>query len=387
MKILIAIDSFKGSISSQEAANAIEQGIKNTNSSIFVIKKPIGDGGEGTTQALVDATNGQMISLSVNNPLFKPVIAEYGISGDSKCAFIEMATASGLPLININERNPLNTSTYGTGELIIDAVNRGVSEIIIGLGGSATNDAGIGMLSALGYSFFDKNGNEIDKFNCNGANLINIYRIDDSDVSDNIKKLKFRVACDVDNPFYGENGAAYIYGPQKGGTPEIIKLLDEGMKHFSKIIKEFNSKDISLIPGTGAAGGLGGAFLAFFNSELKSGIQLVIEYTKLEDIIKNVDVVITGEGRIDFQTVMGKAPIGIAKLAKKYNKITIGICGAIGENITPVNVAGIDVIFSIQSKPLSLEKAIMKDNTIYNLKLVSEQIFRLINSIKNKMSN
>ena len=194
MNVLIAIDSFKGSVTSQEAANAVEKGIYNLDSSIVTIKKPIGDGGEGTTQALVDATNGQMISLSVNNPLFKPVIAKYGISGDSKCAFIEMATASGLPLISINERNPLNTSTYGTGELIIDAIKHGVKEIIMGLGGSATNDAGIGMLSALGYKFFDENNNEIGKFDCIGANLINIHRIDDSCVDSNIENIKFKDA-------------------------------------------------------------------------------------------------------------------------------------------------------------------------------------------------
>lgn len=387
MNVLIAIDSFKGSVTSQEAANAVEKGIYNLDSSIVTIKKPIGDGGEGTTQALVDATNGQMISLSVNNPLFKPVIAKYGISGDSKCAFIEMATASGLPLISINERNPLNTSTYGTGELIIDAIKHGVKEIIMGLGGSATNDAGIGMLSALGYKFFDENNNEIGKFDCIGANLINIHRIDDSCVDSNIENIKFKIACDVDNPFYGINGAAHVYGFQKGGTAETISYLDKGMIHFSNIIKSFSSKDISTIPGTGAAGGLGGTFLAFLDSELKSGIQLVIEYTELEDIIRNVDIVITGEGQIDHQTIMGKAPIGIAKLAKKYNKTTIGICGAIGKSINPVNIAGIDAVFSIQSKPLSLEKAIMKENTIHNLTLVSEQIFRLINSIKNKIPN
>ena len=330
MKVVAAIDSFKGSMTSLEVSEAFEKGVKKVYKDAGFLKIPLADGGEGTVKALIDNLDGEMVNIRVKDPLMRDVDSFYGISGDGKTAVIEMAAASGLPLLDSDERDPMKASTFGTGELIKDALEKGCREFIIGIGGSATNDAGIGMLSALGYIFLDENGDEL---NPNGENLLKIKSFRDDKVMKEVSEAKFLIACDVDNPFYGSNGAAYVYGKQKGATEEMIKILDKGMENFSNVIRDIKKSDISNISGAGAAGGLGGAFMAFFNSELKPGIDIITEKIELEKSIIGSDYVITGEGRIDFQTAMGKTPSGVAKLAKKYGIPVIAIGGSVDDEI------------------------------------------------------
>lgn len=375
MKVVSAIDSFKGSMTSLEVSNAFEKGVKKVFKNVDFIKIPMADGGEGTVQALIDNLNGQFVNLKVMDPLMREVSSFYGISGDGKTAIIEMAAASGLPLISTEERDPMKTSTYGTGELIRDAIKHGCREFIIGIGGSATNDAGIGMLAALGYEFLDKDKNKLTP---NGENLINIKKINKDSVIKELQECKFLIACDVDNPFYGEKGAAYVYGKQKGATDEMIEELDNGLKNFSEVILKEENIDISYISGAGAAGGLGGAFIAFLNSELKPGIDIIIEKINLEKSIIDSDYIITGEGRIDFQSAMGKTPTGVAKLAKKYNIPVIAIGGSVADNIENIHECGISTAFSIMDSPMTLEEAMNTKNAEKLVEKTAEQIFRLI---------
>ncbi len=379
MKVAAAIDSFKGSMTSLEVAEAFEKGVKKVYKDAEFIKIPLADGGEGTVKALIDNLDGKMINIKVKDPLMRDIDSFYGISGDGKTAVIEMAAASGLPLLSLDERNPLKATTFGTGELIKDALEKGCREFIIGIGGSATNDAGIGMLSALGYVFLDENGNELEP---NGENLINIRSFKDDKVMKEVSKAKFLIACDVDNPFYGSNGAAYVYGKQKGATNDIIKILDEGMINFSNVIKKIRKTDISNISGSGAAGGLGGAFTAFFNSELKPGIDIITEKIELENKINGSDYVITGEGRIDFQSAMGKTPSGVAKLAKKYGIPVIAIGGSVDDEIGDIYDCGITAAFSIIDSPMTLNEAMDTENAQRLVEKTAEQIFRLIKQNK-----
>ena len=379
MKVAAAIDSFKGSMTSLEVAEAFEKGVKKVYKDAEFIKIPLADGGEGTVKALIDNLDGKMINIKVKDPLMRDIDSFYGISGDGKTAVIEMAAASGLPLLSLDERNPLKATTFGTGELIKDALEKGCREFIIGIGGSATNDAGIGMLSALGYVFLDENGNELEP---NGENLINIRSFKDDKVMKEVSKAKFLIACDVDNPFYGSNGAAYVYGKQKGATNDIIKILDEGMINFSNVIKKIRKTDISNISGSGAAGGLGGAFTAFFNSELKPGIDIITEKIELENKINGSDYVITGEGRIDFQSAMGKTPSGVAKLAKKYGIPVIAIGGSVDDEIGNIYDCGITAAFSIIDSPMTLGEAMDTKNAQRLVEKTAEQIFRLIKQNK-----
>lgn len=374
MKVVAAIDSFKGSMTSLEVAAAFEKGVKKVYKDAEFIKIPLADGGEGTVKALIDNLDGKMVNIKVKDPLMRDIDSFYGISGDGKTAVIEMAAASGLPLLSPDERNPLKATTFGTGELIKDALEKGCREFIIGIGGSATNDAGTGMLSALGYIFLDENGNELEP---NGENLINIKSFKDDKVMKEVSEAKFLIACDVDNPFYGTNGAAHVYGKQKGATGDIIKILDDGMRNFSNVIEKIKKTDISNISGSGAAGGLGGAFTAFFNSELKPGIDIITEKIELENKINGSDYVITGEGRIDFQSAMGKTPSGVAKLAKKYGIPVIAIGGSVDDEIGNIYDCGITAAFSIIDSPMTLGEAMDTKNAQRLVEKTAEQIFRL----------
>lgn len=357
MKILVAMDSFKGSLTATEACDAVEQGILLADENIEVIKKPIADGGEGTVKTLVDALDGQIITLDLNNPLMRKIQGYYGII-NNKTAIIEMAVASGLTLLEENERNPLYTTTYGVGEIIKDALNRGITDFIIAIGGSATNDGGIGMLNALGINFFDNEGKKLEPI---GENLININSIDLQGLDKRLIEANFLVACDVNNPLYGPSGAAYIYGPQKGATKDVVKYLDEGLKNFSLKTSNLLSIDNSQIPGTGAAGGLGFALLSYLNATLKPGIEIVLDYLEIEKLINNVDLIITGEGKIDTQSKMGKVLSGLGNLGIKHNRKVIAFGGMV-ENKLSLKEYGISTIIQINRRNLSLADAMKKDN-------------------------
>ena len=373
MKILIAPDSFKGSLSAIEVCDNIEIGIRKVCKNIDIIKVPMADGGEGTLEALIHSTNGSIYEKKVKDPLFREALGKYGILGDEKTALIEMARVSGLPLLTREERNPMNTTTYGTGELILEALNRGCRNFIIGIGGSATIDGGIGMAAALGVKFKDENNKELAPI---GSSLSKIRYIDISMIDKRIKESRFTIASDVDNPLYGKEGAAYVYGPQKGADKDMVIELDKGLENYSNIIKNDLGKDIKDIKGGGAAGGLGAGLMVFLNGEMKSGIDIVIESTQLEEKIKSVDLVITGEGSIDYQTQFGKTSYGVAKLAKKYNKPLIAICGSIGEGVESLYDDGFTSIFSIGDKPMTLEESM--ERTPELLEKITENIMRLI---------
>lgn len=375
MKILISIDSLKGSLSSIEAGNAIKKGILKVKEDAQVKILPLADGGEGTVDALVQGMNGKKETIEVTGPIAKKVDATYGLLKNTSTAIIEIAQASGLTLVPTELRNPLYTTTYGVGEIIKEAINKGYRNFIVGIGGSATNDAGIGMLQALGFEFYDKNNKLVGL----GGKVLNEIR--HIKIENRLKELdecKFKIACDVNNPLFGKNGAAYIYGSQKGATSEIIEELDNGLRNFSKVVKNYLSKDVANVEGAGAAGGLGFAFLAFLDSKLESGIKIILEEIKLEEELKDADFVITGEGRLDNQTAMGKAPIGVAKLAKKYGVKVIGLAGATTEDAVKCNEEGIDAYFSIVNRAMTIEEAMDKATASENMTATTTQIFNLI---------
>ena len=374
MKIVIAIDSLKGSLSSIEAGEAIKAGIEHVYDDAKVIVSPLADGGEGTVEALTEGMDGNMRSLEVTGPLGTRVVCHYGIITETKTAVIEMASAAGITLVAPDQRNPLLTTTYGVGEIIADAITMGCRHFIIGIGGSATNDGGIGMLQALGYRFLDKYGNQVT-YGAQG--LEQLVEIDDSGVVSSLNECTFKIACDVNNPLCGKLGSSAVYGPQKGATAEMIKKMDKGLNDYAKLAKlKYPNADPEL-PGTGAAGGLGFAFLTFLNAQLESGIKIVLEETRLEEYIKDTDIVITGEGRLDFQTAMGKAPIGVAKLAKKYHKPVIAFAGSVTADANECNHQGIDAYFPIVRGVTTLEEAMESSNAKNNLIATVEQVFRL----------
>jgi len=373
MKIVIAPDSFKGSLSASEVAQSIENGIKKCDNNLIIEKVPMADGGEGIVESLVSCTRGKIVNIQVKGPLLEKVNAFYGILGDKDTAVIEMASASGLPLLTIEKRNPLLTTTYGTGELILDALDKGCRKFIIGLGGSATNDGGLGMLVSLGVKFLDESGKEIG---VRAKDLKKLYKIDISEMDPRINESTFIVACDVDNPLCGSKGASYVFGPQKGATPEMVIELDNYLKRYAEIIKKDLKVEVANVKGAGAAGGMGAGILAFLNGTLQSGINIMIEKTNLEEKIKNADLVITGEGKIDYQTAYGKTPYGVAKLAKKYDVPVIAICGSLGEKFETLYEGYFDSIYSIMDKPMSLEEA-MK-NSQYLVENTAERIMRTI---------
>ncbi len=373
MKICIAMDSFKECMTALEACNAVKEGFEEVfGSELETIIVPMADGGEGTVQSLVDSTNGEIIVTDVLNPIFKKIKAKFGLLGDKKTAVIEMATASGLELLSKEERNPLITTTFGTGELIKKALDLCVENIILGIGGSATNDGGVGMATALGVKFLDINNEEINP--C-GGELDKICNIDCSVIDSRIKNTNFIIACDVTNPLTGETGASNVFSRQKGATEEMVTTLDNNLKHYSKIIRETMGIDVELIEGAGAAGGLGAGAIAFLNGELKGGIEIVIEYANLNDKVRDADLIITGEGCIDFQSQFGKTPVGVALTAKKYNKKVIALVGSIGKGYEAVFEKGIDVVFSITNKACTLEEALLMGKV--NLKDTASNIARV----------
>ncbi|RKY00394.1 glycerate kinase [Candidatus Poribacteria bacterium] len=357
MRVVIAPDSFKGSLTALEVANAVEEGLKRVIPDLEAVKVPMADGGEGTVQSLVDATGGRIIKRTVTGPLGEKVEAEFGILGDGVTAVIEMASASGLPLVPPEKRNPMVTTTYGTGELIKAALDMGCRRFIIGIGGSATNDGGAGMAQALGVKLLDKDGKQIP---FGGGGLLKLERIDISTLDPRIKESEIVVACDVDNPLTGPRGAARVYAPQKGATPEMVEILDRALKRFAEIVRRDLGKDVENVPGAGAAGGLGAGLMAFLNAKLRSGVEIVIETVKLEEKMRGADLVITGEGGIDSQTVFGKTPIGVAKTAKKFDLPVIAIAGGISDDASVLYEHGIDAMVSIIPRPMSLEEAISR---------------------------
>lgn len=371
MKVLIAPDSFKGSLTALEAAEAFERGIKNFDADIETFKIPLADGGEGTMQALVDAVGGTINKLEVNDPLGRKIMAKYALL-DNGTAVIEMAEASGITLLSLEEKNPLLTTSYGTGELIADAVKKGAKKLIVAIGGSATNDAGVGLAQALGGHFYDKNGKEIG---FGGKNLSQIKNIDLTELKENLKGIKIITACDVDNPFYGENGAAHVYAPQKGADKNTVEILDRNMKKFAAVIKNELEYDVQEISGSGAAGGLGGGMAAFLNSELKPGIEIVLDTVSFDSYLSDADLLITGEGKIDRQTISGKVVYGAAKRANKRGVDVIAAAGSLGEGYKELNQHGISALFSIIKEPISLENAVGQADLL--LEEAAEQIIRL----------
>lgn len=374
--IVLAPDSFKESMSAKEACIAMERGIKKVNQDIKCLHVPMADGGEGTMQSLVDATNGKIYSLEVVGPLGNKVQAEYGILGDREVGILEMASASGIHLVSLDKRNPLITTTYGTGELIKACLDKGVKKLLIGIGGSATNDGGAGVIQALGGKLLDKDGNELG---FGGGELGKLHNIDLTNFDPRLKDVVVEVACDVNNPLCGEKGASNVFGPQKGATPDMVSLLDNNLKHYANIIKEQIGMDVLEVPGAGAAGGLGAGLMAFLNGTLKKGIEIVIEYSGLEEKVKEADMVWTGEGSIDFQTQYGKTPLGVATIAKKYDKPVIAFAGRVGDNIDVLYEKGIDSIFGIMKGVTSIEEALEKGKE--NIEKTSENVIRLMKLI------
>lgn len=375
MKIVVAIDSFKGCMSSIEAGNAVKEGIYQVMPEAEVIVRPLADGGEGTVEALTLGMGGVLEVIRVTGPLGAKVECTYGILQDSKTAIIEMSGAAGITLIEEQERNPLNTTTYGVGEVIKDAILKGCRHFIVGIGGSATNDGGIGMLQALGYGILDAEGNQVP-FGAKGLEKIAV--ITDDQVIPELKECTFRVACDVTNPLCGETGASAVYGPQKGATPEMIRDMDRWLQAYATRTTEKYEKADASYPGTGAAGGMGFAFLAYTNAVLESGIRIVLEETKLESYVKAADLVVTGEGRMDGQTAYGKAPIGVARVAKAFEKPVIAFAGAVTKDACACNEKGIDAFFPILRGIQTLQEAMESKNAKYNMKATVEQVFRLI---------
>ena len=374
-KVVIAMDSLKGSMTSLEAGTVIQEAIHMVQKETEVVVKPLADGGEGTTEASIEGLHGERIEKIVTGPLKEPVMAVYGWIEESKTAIMEMASAAGIVLLKEEERNPWEATTYGVGELIKDAVLRGAKKIILGIGGSATNDGGIGMLQALGYEFLNQEGNPVGE----GAKVLSeIQTIEKKKDAISLEHCQIEVACDVNNPLCGKNGATYIFGPQKGVKIEERETIDRAMSHFADVTETFLGVDQREIKGAGAAGGLGFALVAYLQATLRSGIEFVLEAVNLEEVLQGADLVVTGEGRLDYQTAMGKAPIGVAKLAKKHGIKVIAFAGSVTKDARICNEKGIDAYFPIIRGITTLEEATKKENAKENLKATAEQVFRLL---------
>jgi len=343
LKIAIAPDSFKGSLTALEAATCIERGLKKALKGISARKIPMADGGEGTVRAIVESTGGRIMKRTVADPLGRKIKSSFGITGDRKTAVIEMAAASGLALLKSRERNPMKTTTRGTGELIKSALKSDVKKVLVGIGGSATNDGGTGMARALGVRFLDAKGKSLPE---GGGVLNRLARIDMSGLDPRVTRVKVEVACDVDNPLCGPRGAARVYSPQKGATPTMVKQLDANLRHMAKVIKRDLKVDILNVPGSGAAGGLGAGLMAFLGGKLRPGVDIVIDSVGLERRMKGCDLVIAGEGRMDGQTVFGKTPAGVARIARKLRIPIIAIAGSLGPGVAKVRTIGIESYFS-----------------------------------------
>jgi glycerate kinase len=372
VKFVLAPDSYKGSLTAIQACDAMEEGIRRVISDAEIVKVPMADGGEGTVQSLVDAMNGHMVEAKVSNPLGEPVWAKYGILQDQETAVIEMAEASGLYLIDSKRRNPLLTTTYGTGELILDALNRGCRKFILCLGGSATNDGGAGMAQALGVKLVDEVGDDLP---FGGGSLNRLHRIDVTGLDPRIKDSSFTAACDVDNPLCGMTGASYVFGPQKGAVAEMIALLDQNLVHYAYLIEKQLGKSVRDLPGAGAAGGLGAGIIAFLEGSLKKGVQIVIEATRLEEKIYGADLVLSGEGQSDYQTEYGKTPYGVAKAASETGVSVVLISGSIGLGIETLYEHGVTSVFSMIDRPMTLENAMKNAKQL--LTDMTERVIRL----------
>lgn len=373
-KYVVAPDSFKESMTAKEVCDAMEKGIKEADSAAEVIKVPMADGGEGTVDSLVDATQGQRVIVEVTGPLGNKISAYYGILGNGTTAVIEMAKASGLEIVEKKKRNPMITTTFGTGELIRDALDHNVKEIIIGLGGSSTNDGGSGMAQALGAKLLDQNNHQIP---FGGGNLDKLDKIDISNLDSRLQDVKIILASDVTNPLIGKDGASRVFGPQKGATPEMVEKLENNLQHYAKIVKRDLNKEVALVSGAGAVGGLGAGLIAFTTCEMRRGVDLAIEVTKLEEKIRDADYVFTGEGGTDFQTKFGKTPYGVAKLGKKYHKPVISLAGYLGEGIDSLYSEGFTAIFGIIPGACDLSTALK--NGPSNVARTTENIVRLLN--------
>lgn len=375
MKVVVAIDSFKGSLSSIEAGQAVKAGVLAAHPDANVIIKPLADGGEGTTDAFIEGLGGQRIDLTVTGPMGSPVSCYYGYLEKDKTAIIEMASASGITLVPAHQKNPLTASTRGVGEMIIHALEKGCRHFIIGIGGSATNDAGIGMLKALGYSFLDEQGLDVGE----GAQALGkVASIDAKNRHPLLDNCQFRIACDVTNPLCGENGATYIYGPQKGVTEAQKESLDQDMAHFADVTETTLNCAFKNYPGAGAAGGLGFAFLSYLHASLSPGVELILDAINLSDALNGADIVVTGEGQLDRQTAMGKAPVGVAKLAKAHGAKVLAFSGSVTKEAVACNQAGIDAFFPILRKIVTLEEAMDPSTARSNMTASVEQVFRLL---------
>ncbi|MEG1562707.1 MAG: glycerate kinase [Bacteroides sp.] len=377
-KIVIAVDSFKGSVSSAQVAHSVEAGIKSVFPDCHVEKASIADGGEGSAETLIDTLKGEYREVYVNDPLMRPIKARYGMIDDGKTAVIEMAAASGITLLTAEQRNPMKTTTYGTGEMIRHALKSGCRHFLICIGGSATNDGGTGMLQALGFRFLDKKGSELGQ----GAEILSqIESIDTSNVTPELSQAQFKIACDVTNPFSGTSGAAFVYAPQKGADADMVKTLDAGLKHFADTIRIFNGKDIDSLPGAGAAGGLGGGFIAFLNARLISGIEMILKAIDFDHLIMDADLIITGEGKLDAQTIMGKAPRGVLNAASKFGIPVVAIGGTV-ENAPELIAHGFASVFSILQTPTTLQAAMGTDVAMENIRVSTIQIMNVIKHCK-----
>lgn len=369
MKIVVASDSFKGSLSSTEVATAAARGIKSVYPDCEAVAVSVADGGEGTVDAVVEALGGKIVTATVNDPLGRPILARYGVVG--KMAVIEMAAASGLTLLTDEERNPWLTSTYGTGEMIMDAVKRGCRDFLVGVGGSATNDAGMGMLQALGFRFYNIDDQEIID-GC-GGRLQDVARIDDAGVMDAVCQCRFTVACDVDTPFCGSEGAAYVFAPQKGADMEMVARLDAGMVAFAKVIEKTYGMNVTSMAGAGAAGGMGGGFYAFLNARLKRGVDMVLDAIDFDSIIRGADLVITGEGKIDYQTVKGKTAAGVLARAKAQDIPVVAIAGRVEmcDSLAQMGFAG---VYAIWEEEMPLEVAMQSNTAAANVEKTVKKI-------------
>ena len=384
MKIVIAPDSFKGCLPAAEVSEAIEAGICAAEPDITCLKVPLADGGEGTVDALVHATDGRFVSAVVEGPLGEPVEAQFGILGDEETAVIEMAAASGLPLIPQEQRDPTRTTTYGTGQLIRAALDADCRRLVVGIGGSATTDGGAGMAQALGARMLDSQGREITRVS--GGRLSEVTAIDASELDPRIDECPMRVACDVDNPLLGLRGAAAVYGPQKGATPVQVEKLEAGLAHFSELLERDLGKSVAEVPGAGAAGGLGGGLLAFCDAQLQPGVDIVLDVVKLAEKAAGADLIITGEGKIDGQTAFGKAPIGALRVGQRLGIPVIAIGGSVTSEAGQLNEYGFVALFSCLTEPMSLSEAMCPQTARQMLKTTAEQIMRLWLATNRKQS-
>ncbi|PKF78484.1 glycerate kinase [Vibrio sp. vnigr-6D03] len=372
MKVVIAPDSFKESLTAKEVCLAIESGFRRVWADSEFVHVPVADGGEGTVQSLVDATKGHLVHLAVTGPLGNSVDAFYGLLGDNQTAVIEMAAASGLHHVSLSQRDPKLTTSFGTGQLINHALERGAKKLIVGLGGSATNDGGVGMMAALGAKFSNHNGQPIS---LNGSGLKELAQIDLTGLNSRLAECEILVASDVDNPLCGSKGASATFGPQKGATEADIRLLDQNLNHYGQLIRKQIGRDVLNAAGSGAAGGMGAALIAFTQAKLQPGIDIVLETVGLENQLEGADLVVTGEGRIDWQTAHGKTPMGVASLAKKYDLPVIALAGCVGENYQAAYQCGIDAVFAAVPRALDLSTAFQEAGE--NLTNLSENVARM----------